>query len=803
MQQQQQRQGDTRDPAVSIPLTQPNILLTIQERIALMEKGNEEPNNSPGWGASFFVQHTTEDVSLNPPSPAAAAAARPSVVFSSKGDSGSPLQKLQTQVFRVLKGLSPPLEDKTRTYNPEVLTSQKRQWASFQLQALHQRILKEPSRLFESMVVVGLHPNCDIQALQRQYFGRRSDVPGRFRSALSVQNQFRVEPNLEPQVQVLFVYPPDKQLPLRSKDLLSFCFPGGLEVHTIERTPSMSELNEILLGQEHVKQNDLSFVFRLQGADDSILYGCCVLVDELVQQPSRLISMMGDGQLSSPPLSRHILTTRRCYCILTRLPFFELHFGVLNSIFIEERLERLTKCVSNLEVESVYDNEVCLEDKVADYGSQELCNGTTESVQLTVSNSASERVSDCVTPVGPEIEMDSSSKECDSPAVDDTVSNKHDTQKQIPNAILPLLRYHQYDSSDSSSSFQGSPSEDRSFRSDVDSPETEEASFSGQEDNDHNEILDWAKTSNHGSLQIICEYNRLCVPARGSTIRFHPLDHLHPLEYHRPDETVLHIAGSKVDLMSCNTSFELAEAHKALAVEEEATALSVWAISSICGALRLEHILTIFVGALLEKQIVFVCSNLGILSASVLSIIPLIRPYQWQSFFMPVLPNDMLDFLDAPVPFIVGVKSKTAEVQSKSGNVILVDANKNQVKSLSIPHFPKYKELYAALTPYHAQLVGESYLGKKRPVYDCTDVQVEAAKGFLRVLRSYLDSLCSNLRSHTITNVQSNDDKVSLLLKESFIESFPSRDRPFMKLFVDTQLFSVHTDLVLSLFQKD
>ncbi|MFS8001959.1 hypothetical protein Hanom_Chr13g01196461 [Helianthus anomalus] len=40
--------------------------------------------------------------------------------------------------------------------------------------------------------------------------------------------------------------------------------------------------------------------------------------------------MMGDGQLSSPPLSRHILTTRRCYCILTRLPFFELHFGVLN-----------------------------------------------------------------------------------------------------------------------------------------------------------------------------------------------------------------------------------------------------------------------------------------------------------------------------------------------------------------------------------------------------------------------------------------------------------------------------------------
>ncbi|KAG7021342.1 hypothetical protein SDJN02_18031, partial [Cucurbita argyrosperma subsp. argyrosperma] len=97
-----------------------------------------------------------------------------------------------------------------------------------------------------------------------------------------------------------------------------------------------------------------------------------------------------------------------------------------------------------------------------------------------------------------------------------------------------------------------------------------------------------------------------------------------------------------------------------------------------------------------------------------------------------VLPNDMLDFLDAPVPYIV-----------------------------------------------------------------------EAAKGFLKVLRLYLDSLCSNLRSHTITNVQSNDDKVSLLLKESFIESFPSHDRPFLKVFVETQFFSVHTDLVLSFFQKE
>ncbi|KAK4337974.1 hypothetical protein RND71_042461 [Anisodus tanguticus] len=795
---------------------------------------NIEESGSPSWGASFF--QTTEDVAR---AVAAAAAAvrspRPSVVYSSKEDSGSQIQKLQRSVTRLMKGLSSPPEVKSGAYNPEILTSQKRQWARFQLQSLDHRVWKEPSRLFESMVVVGLHPSCDIQAFQRLYFSRKLDGPGRLRSAIGGQSQSRVEPNLEPQV--LFVYPLEKQLPLKYKDLLSFCFPAGVEVHAAERTPSMSELNEILLGQEHLKQNDLSFVFRLQVADNSTLYGCCVLVEEMVQKPSGLLSLISDGQHTSLGISRQILTTRRCYCILSRLPFFDLHFGVLNSIFTEERLERLTKQVGNLDFDSLVidDKEGNLEEnppsRSLEKTAQYVLNGTLESPQpITADSIISGTVSDKSQLENGIAEGDilpkkdeSDNKACmvdndvdfantefilrrQVPEASDnpTDDNKQLVEKDVPNAVLPLLRYHQCESSESSSSFQGSPSEDRHFRSDFDETETEEASFSGQDDSSqHSDIVEWAKAKNHGSLQILCEYYKLKCPARGSTIKFHPMDHLHPLEYYRPDEALLHVAGSTIDLKSCSTSLELAEAHNALMVEEEATALSVWAVACLCGSLRLEHVLTLFAGALLEKQIVVVCSNLGILSACILAIIPLIRPYQWQSLLMPVLPNDMLDFLDAPVPYIVGVKNKTSEVQSKLTNAILVDANKNQVKSPTLPQLPQQKELYSRLSPYYAKLVGESYLARKRPVYECTDVQVEAAKCFLAVLRSYLDSLCSNLRSHTITNVQSNDDKVSLLLKESFIESFPSRDRPFMKLFLDTQLFSVHTDFVLSFFQKE
>ncbi|KAL5698349.1 hypothetical protein ACHQM5_029399 [Ranunculus cassubicifolius] len=788
-----------------------------------------EESGSPGWKAALFMQTTTEIV----PSPATAAAAaatppspRPSAVFSIKDDS-SQLQKLQRQVTRVFHGSATPPEVKRPSYNPEVLTSLKRQWAKYQLHAMDHRSVKEPTRLFESMVVLGLHPNTDIQTIQHQIFGRRSEGPGKWRSALGGQNQARVEPNLEPQV--LFAYPPEKRLPLKYKDLLSFCFPGGVEVHAIERTPSMSELNEMLIGQEYLKNSDQSFVFRLQVADDSTLYGCCVLVEEIVQKPSRLISMLAEREQSSSTLSRHILTTRRCYCMLTRLPFFDIHFKFLKSIFTEERLERLTEGIDMLELAPL-EGDVKDEDpkEKSDCNSsmhddaEEMSDDHIESSDVSVEASHSGRLDDGIHPGNQNLDTQPSGSDAISSkssdlavhtmgqesgvtvhdvSSDEFALRKRATEKSYPDAILPLLIFN-HENSESSCSIQGSPGHDQNFR-DVEEAETEEPSTSGREDVADHTILEWAKANNHGTLQIICEYYRLHCPARGTTLTFSPLDHMNPLEFHRPGDTVLNVAGLSIDLKSCSSRLEFIEAYNAILAEEEAAALSAWTVACICGLLRLEHVLTMLAAALLEKQIVVICSNLGILSASVLSVIPLIRPYHWQSLLMPVLPNDMHDFLDAPVPFIVGVKNKTSEIQSKLTNTVVVDANKNQVRSPTLPQLPQQKELLKSLSPYHAKLVGESYLGRKRPVFDCTDVQMEAAKGFLGVLRTYLDSLCSNLRSHTITNVQSNDDKVSLLLKESFIESFPHRDRPFMKHFVDTQLFSVHTDLVLSFYQKD
>ncbi|KAL6990240.1 hypothetical protein U1Q18_051378, partial [Sarracenia purpurea var. burkii] len=78
--------------------------------------------------------------------------------------------------------------------------------------------------------------------------------------------------------------------------------------------------------------------------------------------------------------------------------------------------------------------------------------------------------------------------------VDNLVTNKQMMERRFPNAVLPLLRYQPYESSESSSRYQP---EDRNFRSDLDEGEVEEASFSGQEySSDHSDILEWTKARN-------------------------------------------------------------------------------------------------------------------------------------------------------------------------------------------------------------------------------------------------------------------------------------------------------------------
>lgn len=75
---------------------------------------------------------------------------------------------------------------------------------------------------------------------------------------------------------------------------------------------------------------DLFFVYYDQVADHATLYGVCLHVQEIVQHPPSILGVIPPLSQPSGMRSRFLVSAPRCYCILTRVPFFELHYEMLN-----------------------------------------------------------------------------------------------------------------------------------------------------------------------------------------------------------------------------------------------------------------------------------------------------------------------------------------------------------------------------------------------------------------------------------------------------------------------------------------
>ena len=82
----------------------------------------------------------------------------------------------------------------------------------------------------------------------------------------------------------------------------------------------------------------------------------------------------------------------------------------------------------------------------------------------------------------------------------------------------------------------------------------------------------------------------------------------------------------------------------------------------------------------------------------------------------------------------------------------------------------------------------------RHPVAEPSPAARRAARAFLVAWREYLQALVHNLRAYAITDVNRRAEKVSILLKDSFVDSFSRSDRSFMKAFCETQMFDVFAD---------
>ncbi|KAJ0774799.1 hypothetical protein HanOQP8_Chr03g0115971 [Helianthus annuus] len=83
----------------------------------------------------------------------------------------------------------------------------------------------------------------------------------------------------------------------------------------LAKSPSLSELNQLVYGQV---------------ADNATLYGVCLHTQEFVQRPPGMLGVASSLPRVPGHGSPFLITAPRCYCLLTRVPFFELHYDMLN-----------------------------------------------------------------------------------------------------------------------------------------------------------------------------------------------------------------------------------------------------------------------------------------------------------------------------------------------------------------------------------------------------------------------------------------------------------------------------------------
>lgn len=65
------------------------------------------------------------------------------------------------------------------------------------------------------------------------------------------------------------------------------------------------------------------------------------------------------------------------------------------------------------------------------------------------------------------------------------------------------------------------------------------------------------------------------------------------------------------------------------------------------------------------------------------------RPFVWQGLFIPILPHSLADYLEAPVPFVVGIQRQPIGLRNDL-LIVLLDQNKILTTAADrLPEAPK------------------------------------------------------------------------------------------------------------------
>ncbi|XP_034434887.1 DENN domain-containing protein 5B isoform X2 [Hippoglossus hippoglossus] len=132
--------------------------------------------------------------------------------------------------------------------------------------------------------------------------------------------------------------------------------------------------------------------------------------------------------------------------------------------------------------------------------------------------------------------------------------------------------------------------------------------------------------------------------------------------------------------------------------------LADFPLSEAFSLLGVENLVQVFTCNLLEMQILLCSKDYQRLMTVAEGITTLLFPFQWQHVYVPILPASLLHFLDAPVPYLMGLQSKECTDRStlelpQEANLCFVDIDNHYIElPEDLPQFPNKTELIQELS---------------------------------------------------------------------------------------------------------
>ncbi|KAL0902272.1 hypothetical protein ABMA27_000179 [Loxostege sticticalis] len=181
-----------------------------------------------------------------------------------------------------------------------------------------------------------------------------------------------------------------------------------------------------------------------------------------------------------------------------------------------------------------------------------------------------------------------------------------------------------------------------------------------------------------------------------------------------------------------------------------------------------------------ERRVAIVATKPSRLSACVQAANTTLFPMSWQHIFIPILPKHLVDYLLAPMPFLIGVPRCVMEVvrMSEIGDVVIVDVDANELR-----------------TPFHdlESLPPDLVASLKKALSDKNALGDAVSRAFLRALVCLIGGYRDAIKIENGQLITFNP--------EAFVRTRKSM-QPFLRKILQSQIFQQFIDERLELLNS-